>query len=173
MIQPLPRKNSKQTDEPTIQFISNEKLNMSRNTLAVIPTTDSPSKKVNPNFRKISNILINEIDNNMNRLSMVKITPTEVKGGTAIDSNAKTILDNEPSLVNDKENIPTFCKSFFIAGLPKTAAKMLPDSETKIAPCRHVDCSILSAYKPDILQRYPTKDTNTLELNSLVYIIFN
>ena len=65
----------------------------------------------------------------------------------------------------------TFCEGFFIASFPKKDGKVIEFSTSFPAPCRHAECSELPAMKPEIIYRYPLKDTKTLELNNLAATI--
>jgi hypothetical protein len=123
------------------------------------------TKKINPNFSRVDDIIKKEIDQNLSRISVLNTTKLDIN---KLSNYVKTVLESEKYIINDNDDIPSFCKAFFIAGLPFKNAKIIPNSEERQAPCAHQDCSILSAYKPEILYRYPTKDTNFLELNSLV-----
>ncbi len=62
----------------------------------------------------------------------------------------------------------TFADVFFICGLPKKGAKVITDSHTLEAPCKHKDCGILRSYKPDILSKYPQINYKSLSLCSSV-----
>jgi hypothetical protein len=85
-----------------------------------------------------------------------------------VDNNGFLKCQDFP--LSDLEETPpdSFCEAFFIAGLPQTNAQTLNESEDCLAPCRHTNCSKLPAYKPEILTRYPTKDSSRLEMNSLL-----
>ena len=65
----------------------------------------------------------------------------------------------------------TFCEGFFIASFPIKDAKVMEMSQNIPATCGHEDCSMLPAMKPEIIFRYPLKDTKTLELNNLAATI--
>jgi hypothetical protein len=65
----------------------------------------------------------------------------------------------------------TFCEGFFIASFPKKEGKVIEMSTSFPAPCQHEECSKLPAMKPEIIFRYPLKDTKTLELNNLAATI--
>ena len=65
----------------------------------------------------------------------------------------------------------TFCEGFFIASFPKKHASVIELNTSFWAQCRHKDCSKLPGMKPEIIFRYPLKDTNTLELNNLAATI--
>ena len=66
----------------------------------------------------------------------------------------------------------TFCEGFFIASFPKKDGKVINNSEEKLlASCGHEECSKLPSMKPEIIMRYPLKDTKNLELNNLAATI--
>ena len=65
----------------------------------------------------------------------------------------------------------TFCEGFFIASFPKKNGKVIEMSSSFLAPCQHKKCTILPAMKPEIIFRYPLKDTKSLELNNLAATI--
>ncbi len=62
----------------------------------------------------------------------------------------------------------TFADVFFICGLPKVGAKVISDSQTLEAPCKHKDCGIFRSYRPDILHRFPHTNYKSLNLCSSV-----
>ena len=65
----------------------------------------------------------------------------------------------------------TFCEGFFIASFPKKDAKVIEIDTLFMAQCQHEECSKLPGMKPEIIFRYPLKDTKTLELNNLAATI--
>ena len=65
----------------------------------------------------------------------------------------------------------TFCEGFFIASFPYTKAQVIENSQSFPSPCGHKKCSVLPAMKPEIIMRYPLKDTKNLELNNLAATI--
>ena len=66
----------------------------------------------------------------------------------------------------------TFCEGFFIASFPKENGQVIENSAEKLpASCGHDECSKLSSMKPEIIMRYPLKDTKNLELNNLAATI--
>ena len=65
----------------------------------------------------------------------------------------------------------SFCEGFFIASFPQKDGKVIENSQSFPAPCGHPECSLLPAMKPEIVARYPLKDTKTLELNNLAATI--
>ena len=66
-----------------------------------------------------------------------------------------------------KKNRETFCEGFFIASFPLKKGQVVEKSQTFPALCGHKECSSLPSMQPEIIYRYPLKDTKTLELNNL------
>ena len=65
----------------------------------------------------------------------------------------------------------SFCEGFFIASFPQKNGQVIENSQSFPSPCGHAECSTLPAMKPEIISRYPLKDTKTLELNNLAATI--
>lgn len=65
----------------------------------------------------------------------------------------------------------TFCEGFFIASFPNKEGKVIENSQSFPADCGHNKCSPLPAMMPEIIARYPLKDTKNLELNNLAATI--
>ena len=66
----------------------------------------------------------------------------------------------------------SFCEGFFLASFPYKNGQIIEKSNDIFpALCKHPECSKLNAMKPEILLRYPLKDTNNLELNNLAATI--
>ena len=61
----------------------------------------------------------------------------------------------------------TFCSGFFLASFPKKNGQVIENLSKFPASCGHKDCSELPPMKPEIIYRYPLKDTKELELNNL------
>ena len=64
-----------------------------------------------------------------------------------------------------------FCEGFFLASFPFKGAKVIEKSQSYPSICNHKQCSMLPAMQPEIIYRYPLKDTKTLELNNLAATI--
>lgn len=91
------------------------------------------------------------------------------KNFICLDSQIINPIKNDTSSKNRcADNFEAFCEGFYISGLLKLHNKIIPESDDFQAPCKHFECSMLPAYKPEILTRYPLKDTKRLELSSLV-----
>ena len=61
----------------------------------------------------------------------------------------------------------TFCEGFFISSFPYKNASVVEKSQFFPSPCGHEECSKLPSMKPEIIMRYPLKDTKNLEMNNL------
>ena len=64
-----------------------------------------------------------------------------------------------------------FCEGFFIASYPRKDGKVIEKSDGIPALCGHDECKVFYAMKPEIVMRYPLKDTKSLELNNLAATI--
>ena len=65
----------------------------------------------------------------------------------------------------------TFCEGFFIASFPFKNGSVIEKSQQFPAVCGHEECSKLPSMKPEIISRYPLKDTKNLEMNNLAATI--
>lgn len=69
--------------------------------------------------------------------------------------------------INESVMNNSLCEGFFISSFPTENAKPLENTESFPSTCGHQTCSSLIAMQPEILYRYPSKDSKTLELNNL------
>ena len=79
-------------------------------------------------------------------------------------------LKEQNELKNNNEDYiirETFCSGFFITSFPTKNASIFEKSENLPAPCSHKACSVLKAMKPEIIMRYPLKDTEEVEINNM------
>lgn len=147
-----------------------------------------PNSNNKDNFRKEMSVLYrdqNETESDFNRSSIATMSTSNSKNNnsaivgsksrslinTSVNNpNPLTLIRSDQYILPDKDEnlLDSFCEAFFISGLPKENAKAINESENYIAPCRHLNCSMLPAYKPEILCRYPVKDSSRLELSALV-----
>jgi len=82
-------------------------------------------------------------------------------------SNYKTYLNEINEKKKQKKDVPnreTFCSGFFITSIPPKKSSIIKNSEMFPSPCSHRTCSILNSMKPEILMRYPLKDTDEIEI---------
>ena len=79
-------------------------------------------------------------------------------------------MKEQNELKNNNEDYiirETFCSGFFITSFPTKNASIFEKSENLPAPCSHKACSVLKAMKPEIIMRYPLKDTEEVEINNM------
>ena len=82
----------------------------------------------------------------------------------------ETYLDNLKKQGKKYSDRESFCEGFFITSFPYKDGK-INEKEQANASCGHADCATLPSMKPEIIFRYPLKDTKTLELNNLAATI--
>ena len=75
-------------------------------------------------------------------------------------------LDKIP--IKSESETNSFCKAFFIVSFPKHNNKIINDSEGIRSDCGHEECSLLPAYEPEIIYKFPEKDPKELELNNIL-----
>ena len=104
-----------------------------------------------------------------NRARAAKSLPKSKMINQNIDSNKVEYitLDNTIS-VNSKTKTNSFCKAFFISSFPKANGKIINGSEGKLADCGHEECSQLPSFDPEIIYKYPGKDSKELEINNIL-----
>ena len=86
----------------------------------------------------------------------------------------ETFLKEQNDLNTANKNMEireTFCSGFFITSFPFQNASLIEKTEYLPASCSHKQCSILKSLKPEILMRYPLKDTDEIEINNLTATI--
>ena len=67
----------------------------------------------------------------------------------------------------DQSKRETFCSGFFITSFNIQNPSIIEKSENFPAPCGHRQCSFLKCMQPEILMRYPLKDTEEVEINNM------
>ena len=122
------------------------------------------------NFKKvIEHILhITYEDNNTNigKIALFSIASHDQKIKLANNIYRETHLENKS--IFDKGNISNCIYVLKDGGINlKKDGKVIELNESFPAQCRHAECSQLPAMKPEIIYRYPLKDTKTLELGKV------
>ena len=122
---------------------------------------------------EFGNVSTTSTDNNeeelLQRVSSFEMGLQKQKADIPLDSiNLEKYLKNYNANNNKRE---TFCSGFFLASFPYKNGQVIENSQLYISPCNHVECSKLPAMKPEIICRYPLKDTKELELNNLAATI--
>ena len=129
-------------------------------------------EKVEDNNNISKNINNNEDSRetkNEKKQSSVKRSKSSVKTKKSNNINSKVeteFLDIIP--INSELKTNSFCKAFFVASFPKKNNKLIEDSEGLTADCGHEECSQLPAFQPEIVYKYPEKDSNDLEINNIL-----
>ena len=139
--------------QSTIQLDSSLKktINNENSTIQTFESQNEDSK----NILRHSNTIAPQ--NRVNPLNVLqKITPNE-KGEIFLNS-----IEIPEEVKNE-----SFCEGFFIASIPKENGKVEEGSDKFKSDCGHHDCSSLLAMQPEIIYRYPEKDTKDLEINNL------
>jgi hypothetical protein len=114
-------------------------------------------------------ILTDTNKNTNNSISLQNASTTIVPSNNAIKLESEEIsLDDSELFEHD-----SFADLFFIAGIPKKNAKVITDSKYFTAPCKHKDCSVLHAYRTDVLYRFPSSNYKGINLCSSVSMCYN
>ena len=74
----------------------------------------------------------------------------------------------EKITINSEFQTNSFCKAFFIASIPQKEPKIIENSENIKAFCGQNLCSSLPSFQPEIIYKYPQKDSQTLEINNIL-----
>ena len=147
------------------------------------------NKKEIIDFDETLNIesIINKENNNQKKKRLKQKSPKENKESTInIKSRISKSLPKIQTLnkkSNDvieyiflENNIPiksetktnSFCKAFFISSFSKNNSKIIDNSEEDLSDCEHEECSLLPAFEPEIIYKYPEKDAKELEINNIL-----
>ena len=145
----------------------------------ILVKSPSSNLKINNNLKKTLPQLstkemehIKNIDDSQstsissNRSSVTELILDSINYDAYLEQQDTNVNQNKKENLNIKER-ETFCEGFFIASFPKENGKVIENSFSFRAPCGHIKCAKLPAMKPEIIMRYPLKDTNNLEINNL------
>ena len=138
--------------EPSQQELNNPSLTTTSNTTSTINNSLEPME--NQIYRH-SNTIITQPRPNIN------IPPNQN------ETTLKGEIFLNPIEIPEEVKNESFCEGFFIASFPKENGKVENDSEEYKSDCGHKECSSLPAMQPEIIYRYPEKDTKELEINNL------
>ena len=137
-------------------------------------------EKVKVSLNKTNTVVVKDIKSN-NKLLDEDFVVLDMNNNDNKENGLNTLF-LEPKKYTDyleeqyKKNIKhpyreTFCEGFFVASFPKQKANVIEINTSFMAQCQHEECSKLPGMKPEIIFRYPLKDTKTLELNNLAATI--
>ena len=165
---PLQTQSSKQVNKTLVKSVSSSNLKINNNLKNKLPNLsqkqldeikiidDTQSTSISSNRSSVTEIVLDSIDYE-NYLEQQKKEKS---------NRAKNESKNENQKEKEKER-EAFCEGFFITSFPKENGSVIENSYSFRAPCGHFKCSKLPSMKPEILMRYPLKDTDTLEINNL------
>ena len=137
------------------------------------------------NNQEILNQIKNNIPNetkNIKKIKTINVSSTisyhqKIKGNPSFKSssgdiflesqNYSTYLKSLQQKGLKESKRETFCEGFFISSFPYKNPSVIEKSQSYPAPCGHEKCSKLPSMKPEIIMRYPLKDTKNLEMNNL------
>lgn len=124
---------------------------------------ESNINKQNNNLGKTNNIPIDIKDKLLDELNCKK--NNNVSKSKNIKSCIQTdLIELEYNDYNEYELGDHLIETVFIAGMPKCKSKVILDSERNTSNCKHSNCSILTAFKPEILAKFPKKGREAVEI---------
>ena len=139
--------------------------NISNNNNYEIKKVEQTNKiKINNNIKINQEILKEEKDNPLKNELMINNDNIEENNDS--DLKGYYILDKTP--LNPESITNQFCKAFIIVSFPKKNNKIIENSEGTIGDCGHKYCSFIPSFEPEIIYKYPEKDSKDLELNNLI-----
>ena len=144
-----------------------------------IDTKKRLTEKHNPKTKKMVADLGFEILDTFENKNTLQTCPTMVTTPKEPIAPKKLLesLDYESYLAKINEcgkkeiSHETFCSGFFLASFPKKNGQVIENLSKFPSSCGHKECSELPPMKPEIIFRYPLKDTKDLELNNLAATI--
>ena len=145
------------------------KINNNNEESKISPKKNNQNKDNDINNKNQTEMPVDFRESIRNRARSTKSQPKSKMINQNIDSNKieYITLDNTIS-VNSKTKTNSFCKAFFISSFPKTNGKIIDGSEGKLADCGHEECSQLPSFDPEIIYKYPGKDSKELEINNIL-----
>lgn len=128
----------------------------------IMPIPFCPEKNKLENQKNNSSCLtptcerISSVNNNSSGILSAIPTPTN----SAIHLDFEEIdIDIYEKEIKEALYKDSFCEAFFIAGLLSKNTKIINNSDEFLSPCKHRICSILPAYKPDIITKFQMADS--------------
>ena len=169
------RDNKKPNDESQLRFsVQETPLYEKKENNSKDNDDEDTEKKREKSFnflkKKSVPVLEQHIEQNEIETKDLEITTNEYYlKGTRYDTYLSQL--NSSNKKEHQTGRETFCEGFFIASFPQKNGQAIENSQSFPAPCGHKECSSLPAMQPEIIARYPLKDTKTLELNNLAATI--
>ena len=127
----------------------------------------------NLNINKIQDEKINESNNKPNK-RVFNSPPVTTKMSSNIPSNICTLNEDEIGEIFIESNLipetvinESFCMGFFMTSFNLENPQMIENSLELYSDCGHNMCTLASAIRPEIIFRYPKKDTKDFEISEL------
>ena len=165
----------------TINYSKNNasfNINNDKNKKSNIKENNYNKNNIEIDFNENSNLNINKIQeekaNEFNDKRIFNSPPVTSKISANIPSNI--ILQNEDEIGEifiESNLIPetvineSFCMGFFMTSFNLENPQMIENSLELNSDCGHNMCTLASAIKPEIIFRYPKKDTKDFEISEL------
>ena len=162
---PLQIQSSKQVNKTLIKSVSSSSLKINNNLKNKLPNL---SQKQLDEIKIIDDTQSTSISSNRSSVTEIVLDSIDYENYLEQQKKEKSNLaKNENKKENQIKERETFCEGFFITSFPKENGSVIENSYSFRAPCGHFKCSKLPSMKPEILMRYPLKDTDTLDINNL------
>ena len=163
----------KQDDKTAQQNIENKPKDITENNIEQKSSPRTKSKEIKKPAKKkdVPDLGFEILDNYDEDIQPCSTMSTSIDSGLC--ENILESINYESYLselsLSEKKEIPheTFCSGFFLASFPKKNGQVIETLSKFPASCGHKECSELPPMKPEIIFRYPLKDTKNLELNNL------
>jgi len=126
--------------------------------LPLILTSDAEVPNHPRTSKSITNVLDFKPDYDLsngltNKNMLIKENRSDSFSGSSHLVNNNLIFLESQVLEFSKHFVESFCEGFFVAGVSTKNVVIINQSESYVSPCGHKKCSILPAYRPEILQR--------------------
>lgn len=114
-----------------------------------------------------------KIENLNDKFNHKELTPTpkkiEKKEHPNDEINNKEFITSFLPQVEIKESVEnnSFCEGFFISSFSTDNGNVIENSEDFLSTCGHEKCSELPAMQPEVIYKYPPKDNQSININSL------
>ena len=153
----------------TVNFNSKKKL---EETYGITPTSSSQSMEKEDNDDMSNRTTSTEYSSCRSLVTSPEILLDSMNFDKFLEQQKQKTEKGE-KLNESTPSRESFCAGFFLASFPYKNGQVIENSNNNNYPalCHHNNCSKLNAMKPEILFRYPLKDTKDLELNNLAATI--
>jgi len=124
----------------------------------------SKNLKIKEKIKEIQ--ILNNNSNNKRSKSTVKTS--KFKNLNKIKDKNIEFEILEKIKINSDLQTNSFCNAFFIASISQKEPKIIENSENTKAYCGQKLCSSIPSFQPEIIYKYPQKDSQALEINNIL-----